>query len=1467
MDFSTGLGLSFGENDQEEEFNNGGVGQSSDNNDQDEQMEDNGEPLGDPMSFESQLEDPDSTPRASSSNQFTSNNPTSFGAPVQSFSQPYRQAQPGAPFSLSANDEEFQPQMTANFGSRPNPFYSQTSSGQSYTTDFARGVQGLQSGRDSQFNGHGHPQTGFQNTSQPDSDNHNAFGNSGMHSGKHFNTNKQNHMSVQAMQQSNITGESQNLNAFHMTGYSSSNNNQTFGVQQMNPHEFNQQTPRMNPSFHPRPGSSMNSQFQRMSNTTHQMHGNQFGNQEFDSSFTPQGEMNQMHHSSQMPANSNIKNEHDRSGFPFQSTKSKQGHSKVNNANILPKPAHNPNPSISQQNAIQKQMNMNNWINRKMLEMGLNPRNPLEVRTFKERCMLQKAEIDRRKAEAERARSSSTAGPSRVSSSSTVAHHPMDRNEGTQQGMGQGQHWPNQFGQGYPLHPFHPQGNATSGPQMNPGPSQPAFPPVPAHLVLGSNNNPREPVFGQDFRDYTQLNMNAPMPADPRPYQLRQQLRPPTLQQNDGGRAQQGHQFNHPQPLHPGGSAQVNQFGPPQQFHHHGLPPEYIPPPGHHPNNLADNGVPSADPIEEDEDEQQQEEVSEPELQQVAEEEEEEEEEEGEESEEESEEEEEAEEAEAEAEEEVDSDGFSIHSDQIGSPLPNVYPIPRPVGIPPSPIPRFPSNEVNPNNALNRPPPVIGSGYKVWSIAPNAFNAKGNITDWNKARRRKVNDADDCTCGGKIHRNGKGYYVGADQMEIWCNGGHVDDGGEKSGDNGNGESSGQGSGSGGGGGGGGGDGDGGGGGDEDTDGDADGEESEEEEDEALKGVPAWVKQVLTHGPRIDQNEVRREEEAYRTMMAEKVKNILARKAAIERGEEFPEATLEDIMQGILRENDFAEGQEEFDLSTFFDTDEASAANAEHQPELEAQGKGKRKASALDSDSDNSEVGSPVKKWKGKGKAVDSDEELDERELARKYSEKSKGKGKSKDKGKGKGKGTAFQLPENDGEQDALLFGNPMDIDHGGADDIFRDSTTAGDDESDTDLAASGIVLPSSFPLPPDSTDEEGIEEIARQAPYLGRRNEGPFNIFQSLLLTPEIILELMLHLSPKQLLALYCMSRPFNETLSGWMAHAIKNIVKHQAPYSYKIYPFVLYRELSVLDPLGHLNQSGQVRRLPGLKYHQMVLHRVRATRDILAALARKQLRCPPGTNHSLKKVWFLMDISTTLDRVRLMHNRAFFTDRDLYNIQHFIVKLDMRLNDPMDGPGSDFLRKLMLGQRGLSPLWRLLTRTGFTDLCELQRYMVRYAYDPLVAADDVGEGLFGVPLEEIGRAHLEGWGKGEKHLMRIDELVMREAVRRELGLKEHIAMMLLWGYVDPVTGENLKPSDQECYMSDGEGGEVPAEGDPWEGSGMNMVDLEAEVLGKEESDGEEEGGEWEDEDEDEDEQLDEGPGEGPSNSRALWTA
>ncbi|KFZ03972.1 hypothetical protein V501_09270 [Pseudogymnoascus sp. VKM F-4519 (FW-2642)] len=242
-----------------------------------------------------------------------------------------------------------------------------------------------------------------------------------------------------------------------------------------------------------------------------------------------------------------------------------------------------------------------------------------------------------------------------------------------------------------------------------------------------------------------------------------------------------------------------------------------------------------------------------------------------------------------------------------------------------------------------------------------------------------------------------------------------------------------------------------------------------------------------------------------------------------------------------------------------------------------------------------------------------------------------------------------------------------------------------------------------------------------------------------------------------------------------------------------------MYSTLCIPDPLGRREPTNWalIRQVPSFRWLAMVVHRERCVRDILACLAREGHRLPKSTRETLLKTWVVMDVATTAGRICLVHNETWWTDVDCWNAQAWVLKLGMRFNEPMTGVGDDGLVRVMLGQRGLTPLWRLLMRKGFTNAVEVLRAAVRYCYE--VKPENSGMSIFGVPPAEIGKLHLEGWGEGKIHLFRIDELVMRESVRRRLRLDDHLLYMMLWGQVDPVTGRDIKPSDEEMYMSDSE--------------------------------------------------------------------
>jgi hypothetical protein len=307
----------------------------------------------------------------------------------------------------------------------------------------------------------------------------------------------------------------------------------------------------------------------------------------------------------------------------------------------------------------------------------------------------------------------------------------------------------------------------------------------------------------------------------------------------------------------------------------------------------------------------------------------------------------------------------------------------------------------------------------------------------------------------------------------------------------------------------------------------------------------------------------------------------------------------------------------------------------------------------------------------------------------------------------------------------------------------------------------------------------------------------PFHFFENLAQYPELVFELAKQCGVKDLLSIYAISKDVNELLNGHLLHVAKLWTRYHCPLAASVFKFGLYKSLCRPDPVKRPHPSNWAlpRYVPSFKYFQMVSHRQRTVRDILALMARDGHRMPKGMDATLMKIWLIMDVATSRQRMDIMRNEEWFTDQDCYNTQLFIIKLDLRFNEPLTNVGDDGLRKIMLGQRGLTPLKKLLAREDCIDEIDVIRAAVRYCWRPTAEYRKLP--VFAVRPEDIGKGHLEGWGQGRVHLWRVDELVMRESVRRRLDLDNHLLWMMLWGYVDPVTKKNIKPSDEELYMSD----------------------------------------------------------------------
>lgn len=317
----------------------------------------------------------------------------------------------------------------------------------------------------------------------------------------------------------------------------------------------------------------------------------------------------------------------------------------------------------------------------------------------------------------------------------------------------------------------------------------------------------------------------------------------------------------------------------------------------------------------------------------------------------------------------------------------------------------------------------------------------------------------------------------------------------------------------------------------------------------------------------------------------------------------------------------------------------------------------------------------------------------------------------------------------------------------------------------------------------------------------------------------ELAIEIGKHLSPRDIVSLYIASPAFRKATTGHMLSCIRMWIDTNAPEAGKVFHWKLYGTTLIKDPADRNSSThdarflegrwettktnpSQIRLIPGFKYLELVIGRDRYCREIIAMMARMGFRMPRTMHSTLLRLWVLLEIPTTRQRQLFLRSRKYWTSIHLYNSHFFIVKLSMAFTHPFFSPISIDMVKLMMGQKGLYPLWQCLMRQKYRTMSECMELKARY--DLLLPATVWGliqreryPSVYGVPVHEVGLGHLEGWGKGVLHLGRPDQILPIEAASRGLYLDDHITQMMVWGYIDFETGENLVPTEDEMYISD----------------------------------------------------------------------
>jgi hypothetical protein len=309
-------------------------------------------------------------------------------------------------------------------------------------------------------------------------------------------------------------------------------------------------------------------------------------------------------------------------------------------------------------------------------------------------------------------------------------------------------------------------------------------------------------------------------------------------------------------------------------------------------------------------------------------------------------------------------------------------------------------------------------------------------------------------------------------------------------------------------------------------------------------------------------------------------------------------------------------------------------------------------------------------------------------------------------------------------------------------------------------------------------------------------------LFNSILRHPELILGVSQWLDPLTLCRLYGISKPFHYLMNSTYMTFITANARIWAPHAFTVFPFSCFRDLCILDP-GYrplIRDPTRIRHIPGFRWLKMATQRQRTTDMILFELARSGHRLPIYTHIAVQKMWMTMLLSSNGARIGLMHNRSYWTDEHLFLALCFVMKLDMRFTEPTTSSGELLLRECFLAKRSLWPLLILL-RNGYSPL-QLVQHFISYEYR--VQPQFRGMSVMGVSAHLLGAGSREGWGAGTDRMLRVDELLPMELMRRGVAVNRYIFDMMLYGTKQmfdnlPLSPDSSRPrfwfSDQARFV------------------------------------------------------------------------
>ncbi|KAA8643029.1 hypothetical protein EYZ11_003655 [Aspergillus tanneri] len=333
--------------------------------------------------------------------------------------------------------------------------------------------------------------------------------------------------------------------------------------------------------------------------------------------------------------------------------------------------------------------------------------------------------------------------------------------------------------------------------------------------------------------------------------------------------------------------------------------------------------------------------------------------------------------------------------------------------------------------------------------------------------------------------------------------------------------------------------------------------------------------------------------------------------------------------------------------------------------------------------------------------------------------------------------------------------------------------------------------------PPSQEAPPGNETRCQEENPNQNPSHNGFDILKAFSDRLELSFMLIDYLGPLDLMNLYTASRPLHYFIKSHMRRIILCQAAQNAPEAALAFPFRCYPKQCVRSLKRSLvigpKEENKMRYvlIPSFQWLFMIIHRETIIESIIQWMERIGHGLPKQSASALRRLWFLMDIPDNKRRTWTVQNPRLWDGLNLFLAAFFMIQLDILMQDRDENRIGGGLRRLMMAHPSLEFVWDVLSGAALETEHETLQSFVRWRYKP--RPHEVGRYVYGVPPEEVGLLHYEGYGRHGKRmkLYRPDHLLLKEMKRRKIDVRQIYKDVFLLDEVEEYTNKDTMAWDE----------------------------------------------------------------------------